>query len=235
MKSKHIILTAATILLIATLSGCSSSPTSQSPITNNVSPENQAIKVESYENPNERGYTLTSTLDECIITWRIDSNINVQSRNCSKKSFSETKDTHRAILAELLNRENFTNFPSLRWGGGSVDDDNQSGCIALAKASIASPKYQDYKLNYPNSEITSIGALYIELANKVGKYKELNNLFNEFGTEIKLDSVEKTGTKLVSDLLCKDKLIEMGIAEDERVLSGAAINYLKISKIPAIK
>ena len=182
-------------------------------------------------------YVVKASNSNCTINWHISktSNINgkrrldVRYEKYENNSFIATKDLHRAILKEIFKRWKAEEFDSLIWGPFSKDKD-YSWCVPIAVASANSPEYQDYKKNYPQSKMESTNSIFVKLANKTKPYKELNNLFNEFGARIELKSVEKVFSKKVSDLPFKAELNKKGISDNERVLYDAGMTYFKIEK-----
>jgi len=153
--------------------------------------------------------------------------IDVRVEGEKKKPFIETEDIHRAILKKLFDKWNPEEVGMVFWGSFS----DSSWSLPIAIASTKSLDFQDYKKNYPNSRLTYLNTLFVELANKTDAYKDLKKLFNECGAEIELESVEKVFTARAGALPFKDKLKEKGISENEQVIYDVGAAYFKVKPL----
>jgi hypothetical protein len=138
-------------------------------------------------------------------------------------SFMTNLPVHKAIMAKI-----FATWPVQEFGGFSCGrlggPPDWSWSIAIAIASSKSADYQDYRLNYPNSRIKNVNSLFKKLAVESDAYRPLQEVFKEFGTMIKLESVEKVVGARAEDLPFYPQLRAAGISGKTRVLYDAMGN-----------
>lgn len=173
--------------------------------------------------------------DNCRIQWNV-----IQYKNEEKKRHIEVRKKcalaladqvpmHRAILKKIVSNWPLSTFESLSWGRLSQPPD-WSWCVPIAVASSQSAVYADYQKNYPNSKITSLNALFVQLANETQAYKNLQQVFHSFSADIKLTSVEKVFAMKVKELPAPfaSQLKRHGVGEDNRVIYDVGMSYFKI-------
>lgn len=173
--------------------------------------------------------------DGCRIQWNV-----IHYKNEGKKRHIEVRKTcslplknqvpmHRAILKKIISKWPLSNFESLNWGRFSQPPD-WSWCVPIAVASRQSAVYADYRQNYPNSKITSLNALFVQLANETQAYKDLQQVFYPYGANIELTGVEKVFAMKVKELPTHfaSVLKRQGVGEDNRVIYDVGMSYFKI-------
>jgi hypothetical protein len=174
------------------------------------------ISVKTYVDKKASGWAYKSKdqafvveIPDCKIQWNaIESkkgNLSLRVRKKCEKPFKDQITIHKAILTKINQKIPLTNFQSISWGPLCHKSD-WSWCIPIAKASLNSKDYIDYWKHYPNSKITSINKLFVTLANESHSYKELSDIFSEFGVTLKLKSVEKVFEYRLKELPFYDQI-----------------------------
>jgi len=144
-------------------------------------------------------------------------------------SFNSVVSYHQHILDSIFSRWSPKRFKSLSYSSFRHGDD-YSWNLPIAILSAASPKYQDYRNNYPKTNI-NINALFVELANESNAYKELADLMADYGLKLSLTSVEKVFSSKVKELPFQNELLRKKMGKEERVLWDVGMSYFSLSPI----
>ncbi|MBU0506274.1 MAG: hypothetical protein ABII18_10715 [bacterium] len=198
----------------------------------------ETYDVKSYQDKGSAGwayktddYAFVVEIPDCLIKWNAEEfksgKRSLSARMKCDKPFKQQTAIHKAILTKLNEKWPLKSFKSIFWGQLCTKSD-WSWCIPIAKASITSADYIDYWKHYPNSKITSINKLFVELANKSNSYKGLADLFIEFGVTIKLDSVEKVFEYRLKETPFYDQLKAEYPIQNPRVMFNVGMAYFAI-------
>ncbi|NQT27383.1 hypothetical protein HQ585_18665 [candidate division KSB1 bacterium] len=175
-------------------------------------------------------------IDDCSIKWNVielkDSEglLDLEMRRTCLKSFEEQLPIHEAILKEIFTGYDKELFRSLSWGSFEHYYDH-SWQIPIVLASLDSELYADYKEHYPNSEITYLNDLFVQLANETQAYAGLSTLFEIFDLKIQLTSVEKVFAQRVDDLPFADALRAKGVKGNPRAIYDVGMSYFEITSL----
>jgi len=207
-----------------------------------ASPSNEIIEVRSYLDTESAGwaykksdYAFVVEIEGCRIQWNVVEFKKPRERkylsvrkNCFIP-FSEQAHIHKAILEIIFSKWPIIDFDSISWGSFG-DNSDWSWNIPIAIASSKSEEYRDYRMNYPNSKITSINDIFIRLANEAIAYHDLKQLFQEFDADIELSGVEKVFVSKAKDLPFYPVLKNTGIRSNMRLIYNVGLSYFKIKK-----
>ena len=149
-------------------------------------------------------------------------------REC-QKSFKNQIEIHRAILAEIEKVYSISTFKTIFWGAFCPHFD-LSWCLPIAKASLESEDYTDYKKNYPNSKLKYLNDLFVQLANSTRAYKDFEDLLKEFRVTITLKNVEKVLAQKIKRLPFAKDFSPSIVEENPRVIFNAGMSTFSIKK-----
>lgn len=173
-------------------------------------------------------YRITSGIEDHQVTYYLrDSYIDVRYTNCRNKTDDYLEQFHRANLKELLNNFDIQQFKHISWGGFTRNGD-YSRSIPIAVQSSKSPLYEDYRKNYPDSQLKYLNELFVDLADESNAYIDIKQLFLEFEIKIKMKNVEKVFTAKVEQLPVRDKLILEGLNDTDRVIFDSGMIVFEI-------
>lgn len=148
-------------------------------------------------------------------------------RRAPNAAFSQQVSLHRTVLEAIFDRWPPADFDEMNWGSfGSPAD--WSWCVPIAAASTRSELYKDYKKNYPNSKITSLNTLFIQLANGSDAYRPLKDLLAPFGVSPSLSSVEKVFAKKAEELPFYPDLKRQNIEGTNRVIYDVGMSWFAL-------
>lgn len=173
-------------------------------------------------------YKITSGNDNHKITYYLrDSFIDIRYTNCINKTDDYLEQFHRANLKELTTNFDMQQFNNISWGSFTRNGD-YARSIPIAVLSNKSQLYQDYRENYPDSQLKYLNELFVDLANESNAYNDIKELFLEFNIKIKMKNVEKVFTAKVEQLPVRDKLILQGLNDGDRVIFDSGMIVFKI-------
>ncbi len=180
-------------------------------------------------------YAFVATKDNCRIQWNAIEEkdggrwLTVR-RNC-KLGFHGQTAPHRAILKEIAKKWPLQSFKSIDWGP-LCDEGDWDWCRPIAKASLQSKDFIDYYKHYPHSKFPGINGLFVELANSTVSYAHLAELMREFGTQIKLGSVEKVFYLRISQSPFAEEFKTLTAAKNPKtkLMYNAGMAYFSIGK-----
>jgi len=205
-------------------------------------PKMEVVNVEFLSDSSEADFVIKATYNDCSATIEINDSssndtkyVKAQPITCesAQLSHSEIRSIQHKQLETLFEKFEIGSLSSIQWP--MMYDESHSWIFPIAMASVESEEYADYRKNYPNAQNNSIHAIFAQLAEETNAYGYTGELFREFGVEIKLGSTEKMGAAPVSNvspLDLKEQLIEAGLSEDQRVITGPAIAYFKLHPNP---
>ncbi len=175
---------------------------------------------------------LEGTKDGLTVVFRLDKDsIDVRTKREDNSQNSDILNIYRTIMLELDELFGLTNFTSFRTGSFQ-DCGKPNWSIPVAIKSTKSELYIDYKKNYPNSTLKYLNRHYVDIANELYVYSELDVLFSEFGVKLELQYVEKVFTRKVSELSFKNELINEGLSLDTTVMYDAGIYTYSMIQSP---
>lgn len=138
---------------------------------------------------------------------------------------------HREIFIEIFKDWKKNRFHTLFLGPLNRVEPANTWNIRIAMASANSSEWIDWCKNYPNhSSGKTINRIFVELANQVDAYRELEGLFNEFGLKIELNAVEKVFSTKAKDLPFFQELKSKGLTGSRRLIYDAGMIYFSISQ-----
>lgn len=107
-------------------------------------------------------------------------------------SFKEQIPFHKHVLKRAFKDWNYKEVKSILTSSFQSMNPTMKWNQAIIEAGLKSKKLADYKKLYPNHNPRySINRIFVELANVKMAYKEIIELFNDFGLKIKLKDCEK--------------------------------------------
>lgn len=177
--------------------------------------------------------------DGCSICWEV--NVDRQNKKITLSSrqpanaectipFKKQLPLHRKIFNEIFKDWEKKQFQTLFTGPMHRIEPAGTWNIRIAMAAADSPEWTDWCSNYPNhSSGKSINQIFVELADQVDAYRELESLFKEFGLKIALNSVEKVFNGKAEDLPFFQELKSKGLKGNRRVIYDAGMIYFSIS------
>jgi hypothetical protein len=147
-----------------------------------------------------------------------------------RDTFAEQLPLHRQVLGEIFKDWNKDQFRMLFLQPFERAEPDHTWNIRIAMASANSSDWEDWSRNYPKHRSgKSSNEIFVEIANQVNAYKELAVLFEEFGLEIKLDSVEKVFAQKARELPFYQELKSQGLEGNPSLIYDAGMNYFSIS------
>jgi len=212
--------------------------------------EIQEIEVKTYIDEESGGwaykisdYAFEVKIDSCIVKYNVvlykDKETlgkDIQIYTDCNKTFAELEHIHRAILKNIFEKYSTKNeiasiyYHSFNHNHDAKDVESWLWNIPIIIESANSLEYTHYKTNYPNTK-HNVNSLFVEYANKTEAYKELNNILNEFGVEVKLRSVEKVFTLKAGELPIYSYLQEQKIPKNKRIFFDVGMSWFKVSYI----
>jgi hypothetical protein len=179
----------------------------------------------------------------CSVSWTVtkmkkeydnkDGRLTLSSQSCNSRSFTgcpysfrEVKARNEQILDSVFSRWPATRFKSVSWSSFRHGND-YSWNIPIALQSAKSPKYAEYRKKYPDTKYTSNG-LFVDFANETGAYRELSDVFEKHGLELKLISVEKVFAGKVRELEFREELRKKGLRPDDSVIWDVGMSYFSL-------
>ncbi len=154
----------------------------------------------------------------------------VRFHKTNNKNFQSLRAYHSKALKTIF--ETYGKPPLLHFASSGFKNYYDSmWCVPIAIASSKNEDYQDYRSNYPNSRLTGVNFLFVELANETKAYAPLKTLFQEFGYSLELTGCEKVFGQKVRDLSFKDTLLKAGLSENESVIYDAGMVDFLATKI----
>lgn len=147
-------------------------------------------------------------------------------RDC-ELPFVKQAPLHRAVLREIQKRWKLSEFRTLSWGSLCGPKD-WNFCLPIAKASLDSKDYQDYRKHYPHSKLKALNGLFVELANQTQAYRELSELLAEFGVKLRLKGVEKVFALPLKELPFYEEMKNLPIQGNPRLMYDAGMNDFEL-------
>lgn len=144
-------------------------------------------------------------------------------------SFHSVIEKHKQILDSIFSKWSPIRFKGLTYSSFRHGND-YSWNIPIAVLSAKSLKYSDYNKNYPKIKFSS-NALFVEFANESNAYKELVDLFSNYGLELRLNSVEKVFTGKVKDMAFRNELLKENLCSEDRVMWDIGMSYFSLIPI----
>jgi len=166
-----------------------------------------------------------------VVSYKDRKKKSLEGRKAPVVPFSQQAEMHRAILRAIFNHWPPEAFDQINWGGFG-DPSDWSWCVPIAAASARSAAYDDYKQNYPHSRLTSLNALFVQLAEETRAFEPLEALFAPFGAHLTLSGVEKVFTRKAEELAFYAELKEQGIAGATRVIYDVGMSWFKLETKP---
>jgi len=179
--------------------------------------------------------------DGCGICWEISLDRDKKEKNITLRTrqpvgvkctdpFVKQLPLHRQIFNEIFRDWEKKQFNTLFTGPLHRLEPGNTWNTRIALASANSLSWIDWCKNYPNhSSGKSSNQIFVELANQAGAYRELVNLFKEFGLKIELSSVEKVFEKKAKDFPFYQELKSSGLEDNHRLMYDAGMIYFSIS------
>lgn len=187
--------------------------------------DEQSIKVFF----NTEDNSISANNNGIIVTIRVRNGYLHIRQHGKSRSFYDAKDIYAVILDYINSHYDFTHYNKIIVSGATMSN-SEKWNIPIAISSYKSELYQDYRQNYPNSELKSLNKLFVDLANENYVYQEFEEIVRPFNRKLEVNSVEKVFTSRVSELTYKEKLIDSGIPADERVIINAGVITFNIIK-----
>ncbi len=211
--------------------------------SSNVSSSGNVIKdIKNSDNLYiEKIGTYSLEKDGCSICWEVsvdrdrkEKNITLRTRQpvgikCTDP-FVKQLPLHRQILNEIFTDWGKKQFNTLFIGPLHRLEPGNTWNTRIAMASANSSDWLDWCKNYPNhASGKSSNQIFVELANQTDAYRELADLFKEFGLKIELNSVEKVFEKKAKDFPFYQELKPSGLEGNHRLIYDAGMIYFSIS------
>lgn len=165
-------------------------------------------------------------LDKCKLSWQVTKSKTKDKKNiflslqsfhepkCTM-NFDELKPTHKMILKSILATYPIDTISGIRTPG--LKSLNYSGewNIEVAKASLSSKEWQDFRKYYPHHKSKkSSNEIFIDLVKQTDADKNFKVLFKEFGIELEMANVEKVFTGKLPPHFARERVIyDTGVIE----------------------
>jgi len=201
----------------------------------------ESIEVSKYVDTEAAGWAhkkndvaYSAEIDGCQIQWNVvEYKDNLDKYSIYKKSsctfpLSRQIPIHRAILAKIVEDYESARLVNLSWGSfGRSEAKHWSWSIPMAMASSKSAEWKKYLANYPDVTKSS-NEIFVELAIESNVYSDLRLLFNEFGLDIELSSVEKVFAMKADELPFYDQLKALGLEGNPKLTYDVGMSYFTI-------
>lgn len=148
------------------------------------------------------------------------------------RPFADQLPLHRQILEAV-----FADWPQARFRTlfiGPLEKMAPTGIwnARVAMASATSDEWRDWRQNYPDHKSgKSINQLFVELVESSDACQELVALFEEFGMNIKMNSVEKVFAQPAKALPFYSTLQSQGLTGNPKLIYDAGMIYFSMYSI----
>lgn len=170
-------------------------------------------------------YRAEENNEEGVLTLAANPYNNSSTQECLQP-FRSLINCHKEILDSIFSQFSPSRFTSVSCSSFRNGKD-YSWNIPIALWAAASPKYTEYRKNYPDTRY-SLNALFVEGANATDAYRELRELFDAHGLELKLTSVEKVFTGKVLEVEFSEQLIEKGLSPTDRIFFDVGMSIFSL-------
>ncbi len=179
------------------------------------------------------------TEGECSILWVAGSqkDDSIYLKNKSNQTdeaicalnFKKQVGFHKMIFIEVFKKFKKEKLKYIYTSGFRQFSPDETWSLELAKRSLSSSDWTDYKRNYPNHKSQkSTNKILIELSNQnPSVYSELQGLFKGYGLDIKLIEVEKVFTPKLS--AWKHNKLLTGIPRNTRIITDSGSMVFSVS------
>jgi hypothetical protein len=114
-----------------------------------------------------------------------------QSSKCNL-NFKEQVKLHKKILSRAFKDWNKKLITSISTSSFNTINPSSEWNIRIVNAGVVNKILSEYKKNYPEHKSKfSINQIFVDITNTSNAYKELKDMFNDFGLNIELESCEK--------------------------------------------